>query len=121
MSDGDRIERLRRQFNLTQAQLAEELGVSLVTVNRWERGHAQPSPAAVRRIDLLESASRRPMATAPVPVRAVVGGRGEFLAPPVHIQLVTEAERLSFGYLASPAFATETSLIDPLPHQRLAV
>ena len=32
-----------------------------------------------------------------------------------------EAERLAHGYLFNPAFATETSLIDPLPHQRIAV
>ncbi|MDD4787388.1 MAG: helicase-related protein [Pirellulales bacterium] len=32
-----------------------------------------------------------------------------------------EGERLSFGHLANPAFATEISNIDPLPHQRIAV
>ena len=38
-----------------------------------------------------------------------------------HGQAVAEATRLSYGHLANPAFATEVSLIDPLPHQRIAV
>jgi len=42
--------RLRRQRGLTQEALAAELGVSFATVNRWERGHFSPSPAARRRL-----------------------------------------------------------------------
>ena len=34
---------------------------------------------------------------------------------------VAEATRLTYGHLFNPAFATEISLIDPLPHQRIAV
>ncbi|MGH7038493.1 MAG: hypothetical protein ACREE1_10200 [Stellaceae bacterium] len=34
---------------------------------------------------------------------------------------VAEAKRLAYGHLFNRAFATETSLIDPLPHQRIAV
>ena len=34
---------------------------------------------------------------------------------------MAEATRLSYGHLLNPAFATEVSLIDPLPHQRIAV
>ncbi|MCG3126042.1 MAG: RNA polymerase-associated protein RapA [Phycisphaerae bacterium] len=34
---------------------------------------------------------------------------------------MAEAERLSYGHLFNPTFATEVSLIDPLPHQRIAV
>ena len=37
------------------------------------------------------------------------------------VTAVAEAMRLSYGHLANPAFATEVSLIDPLPHQRIAV
>ncbi len=32
-----------------------------------------------------------------------------------------QGERLTYGHLFNPAFAAEISLIDPLPHQRLAV
>ena len=34
---------------------------------------------------------------------------------------LVEGERLSFGHLANPAFATEIASIDALPHQRIAV
>ncbi len=37
------------------------------------------------------------------------------------VRAVVEGERLTYGYLFNPAFATEISLIEPLPHQRLAV
>ncbi len=33
---------------------------------------------------------------------------------------VAEAHRLAYGHLFNSAFAAETSLIDPLPHHRLA-
>ncbi len=32
-----------------------------------------------------------------------------------------EAEWLAYGHLVAPTFATETSLTDPLPHQRMVV
>ncbi|MDW8373991.1 MAG: SNF2-related protein, partial [Planctomycetota bacterium] len=35
--------------------------------------------------------------------------------------MLVEGERLSYGHLFNPAFATEISEIDPLPHQRIAV
>ena len=35
--------------------------------------------------------------------------------------MIAEVERLSYGHIASPTFATETSRIEPLPHQRIAV
>ena len=37
------------------------------------------------------------------------------------VRLVAEAYRLHHAYLFNPIFATETSLIDPLPHQFIAV
>lgn len=44
-----------------------------------------------------------------------------FSTDPEIVRVVAEAERLAFGHLVNPAFAVETSLIDPLPHQRIAV
>jgi hypothetical protein len=38
----------------------------------------------------------------------------------VALRAVVEAERLSYGHQFNPAFATETSLVDPLPHQGIA-
>ena len=37
------------------------------------------------------------------------------------VRVVAEGERLAFGHQFNPAFATEISMIDPLPHQRIAV
>jgi SNF2 family DNA or RNA helicase len=45
----------------------------------------------------------------------------DFSAPAEVVRVVVEGERLNAGHLFNPAFATETALIDPLPHQRLAV
>ncbi len=45
----------------------------------------------------------------------------DFNADPDIVRVVVEGERLTYGHLFNPAFATETSKIDPLPHQRIAV
>ena len=52
--------------------------------------------------------------------------RFEIVYPPFRadanlVRLVAEAYRLRHAYLFNPIFATETSLIDPLPHQFIAV
>ena len=47
--------------------------------------------------------------------------RLDFGAKPPVVASVAEATRLAYGHLFNPAFATEISLIDPLPHQRIAV
>lgn len=39
----DRLEEHRLEHRITQVQLAELLGVSFVTVNRWLNRHAAPS------------------------------------------------------------------------------
>jgi superfamily II DNA or RNA helicase len=45
----------------------------------------------------------------------------DFTANPDIVRSLVEGERLSFGHLANPTFATEIASIDPLPHQRIAV
>jgi putative transcriptional regulator len=47
---GELIRSLRHELNLTQQQLSVELGVVTPTVNRWENGHSQPSPMALKLI-----------------------------------------------------------------------
>lgn len=47
---GRLIRELRLQMGLTQEQFAAFLGVVYPTVNRWENGHAQPSPMAIKLI-----------------------------------------------------------------------
>lgn len=46
------IHELRQLTKLTQVQLAGVLGVSYETINRWENGHIQPSPLALKQIQL---------------------------------------------------------------------
>lgn len=40
---GDRIKNLRQSYNLSQVQLAEQLGVSKQTVSNWENNNILPS------------------------------------------------------------------------------
>jgi len=44
---------IRAQLHLTQEQLAERLGVSFATVNRWEGGSSKPQRAAQEAIEAL--------------------------------------------------------------------
>jgi DNA-binding transcriptional regulator YiaG len=46
------IHELRQRLGLTQEQLAHQLGVTYLTVNRWENRHAKPSPIAMKLIEL---------------------------------------------------------------------
>jgi putative transcriptional regulator len=50
---GARVKELRCRLHLTQEAMAESLGVSFATVNRWENGWTAPSKLALRQIDLL--------------------------------------------------------------------
>ena len=45
-----RIRVLRGRLGLTQARLAELMGVSFVTVSRWENGQSHPSRLALEKI-----------------------------------------------------------------------
>lgn len=128
-----RIKQLRQTHGLTQANLAERLGVSYVTVNRWENGAARPSAKAWRKIAKVEALGFASVIHAPdVPNAVHEAGPAyntksstppimDFAADPQVVQVVAEAERLSFGHLLNPTFAAETALVDPLPHQRIAV
>lgn len=44
------IYELRQLTGLTQVQLAETLGVAYAKINRWENGHIQPSPLALKQL-----------------------------------------------------------------------
>ncbi|MBD2013591.1 helix-turn-helix domain-containing protein [Microcoleus sp. FACHB-53] len=46
------ISEIRQRLELTQEQLAHQLGVTCLTVNRWENRHAKPSPMALKLIEL---------------------------------------------------------------------
>ncbi len=40
------VKEMRRQLDLSQEDLARQLGVSYATVNRWENGQSMPSKLA---------------------------------------------------------------------------
>ena len=128
---GQRIRRLRGRLGLTQTQLADLLGVSFASVNRWENGQSRPSALAWRRITAAEEHGLEALRDSTGPAAEANGDgsapgrqqipRIDFLGDPETVRAVAEAERLGYGYLFNPAFATEISIIDPLPHQRIAV
>lgn len=44
------IRAVRRQLGLTQRQFGDRLGISFVTISRWENGHNKPEGAAERQL-----------------------------------------------------------------------
>lgn len=50
MKSSEIIKEIRSCLNLNQSELAEKLGVSFATVNRWEKGHCEPSQIAINLI-----------------------------------------------------------------------
>ena len=114
----------RDRRGLTQEQFAELVGVSFATVNRWENGQSRPNNLAWQRIVELDNQSRRELLGVPKVSEeesASAYSALDFSADPNAVSAVAEAHRLAYGHLFNAAFATETSLIDPLPHQRIAV
>ena len=114
-----RIKNVRGAQGLTQAQFAQLLGVSYASVNRWENGQSRPNNLAWSRIlEIEDSTTRDTNGDAPT---ASDMPSLDFAADSNAVWAVAEAHRLAYGHLFNPTFATETSLIDPLPHQRIAV
>jgi superfamily II DNA or RNA helicase len=113
-----RIRRLRDRLGLTQVEFAQRIGVAFATVNRWENGQTAPSPLSwqqVQRLDDDEEVGTDRTSYGPTSLALDFTGSADA------IRALAEGERLSFGHLFNPAFATEISQIDPLPHQRIAV
>ena len=115
-----RVKHLRERLGLTQARMAERIGVSFATVNRWENSQSRPTHLAWRQITDLEAGIHASTQQAE-PVTAPAAPALDFGAKPEVVAAVAEATRLAFGHLSNPAFAAEISSIDPLPHQRIAV
>ncbi len=107
------------------------VGVSFASINRWENGQARPNLLAWQKIERAEALGIHTLEekpfhaireekpayyVSPLPVPDL-----DFSTSPEIILAVAEGYRLAFGHQSNPAFATETSLIDPLPHQRIAV
>ena len=123
VASGAGIRSIRTGLGLTQSQFADRLGVTSITVHRWESGQSRPQRLAQNGLRELEAAlaerSAGPAsATATPPPSAVPL---DFAGNPDAISAVAEAARLTHGYQFNPAFATEVARIDALPHQRIAV
>ena len=130
-----RVKRLRSGAGLTQEQLAGRLLVTPLTVHRWESGQSVPRPLALDRLRQLEEelsatqATSAPSGDAPwssgSPLRVREGPAAtppfDFAGDPDAVSAAAEALRLAYGHQFNPAFASEISRIDPLPHQRIAV
>src|SRR5579859_6853360 len=57
---GSRVRVLRSLLGITQEQMAQELGVSFATVNRWETGRRVPSASSQGRLDALAASAPAP-------------------------------------------------------------
>jgi SNF2 family DNA or RNA helicase len=111
-----RAKRLGRGW--TQGELAERLDMTNVTISRWEKARVVPTPVFWEKFlevigEKAESKKRSGKSILPQAV--------DFMGDGLAVRAMVEGERLVFGHLANPAFATEVSKIDPLPHQRIAV
>lgn len=129
------VRTLRKQLGLTQSQLAERLGVTFVTVSRWETGQARPNRLALKALKSLVDPHPVPETIAPgirtgqfetreqqTPyVAAPLAAIPDFRTEGEIVRLFVEGQRLRYGHLFSPAFGVETALIDPVPHQIIAV
>ena len=120
---GANIRRLRLSLNLTQEQFANRLSVTPLTIIRWESGQSNPRKLALDRLRELEEAEHSANARTPLPKLARLSAPPalDFAGNPDAISAVAEAYRLIYGHQFNPAFASEISRIDPLPHQRIAV
>ena len=132
-----RVRHLRRNLDLTQAHFAARLGVSVITIHRWETGQSHPRRLALTRLAELEdehardAARRRELTRHGTPPSTLTMHSAthtaatppilDFNGDPARLSLFAECLRLTRGYQFNPAFASEISRIDPLPHQRIAV
>ena len=112
---------LRKRMGWTQQQFAERLHVTPLTVLRWEAGHSVPRPLAVAKLRELEQEFATSRATSRSSIARTEPPALDFAGNPNAVLAVAEAQRLAFGHQFNPAFASEISRIDPLPHQRIAV
>src|ERR1700730_11550493 len=80
----EEIKQARKKLKLSQKAFADVLGVSFATVNRWERGHAEPQADRLARIkDLIVNR----LATS-------AGADAAWIAPQIAIDFEGDAEHL---------------------------
>ena len=116
----ERVRRLRIRYELTQTRIAELMGVSFATVNRWENGQSKPSKLASQQILRVERYGLDALSKDFEPhmsIKEPDGAYGEeakkpivpeFTADPEIVRLVAEGHRLKYGHLYNPAFHCPT-------------
>jgi type I restriction enzyme M protein len=75
------LQAIRATLDLTQAELAERLGVSFATVNRWEGGSNKPQKTQLAKITALGEAAGVGLGDAPTTDTVVVRRRGRQAKP----------------------------------------
>lgn len=94
----------------------ERRGRVVVLDVRTFEGHPDPCGPWQQTVDVEAGMGADEARTNVEPVLGI-----DFAGTPEVVGAIAEATRLTYGHLFNPAFATEISLIDPLPHQRIAV
>jgi DNA-binding transcriptional regulator YiaG len=61
---GDKIKELRQAMGVTQAALAKQVGVTVITMNRWEKGKLRPTRQHRDRIYEIASRAHRTVSEA---------------------------------------------------------
>src|ERR1035438_9942949 len=88
----------RRARGWTQAELAERLGLTNVTISRWEKGRVEPLLLFWQKfLEVTGSEARSPGVARRAAVPEVVDFMGDGLA----VRAMVEGERLGFGRLRS--------------------
>jgi SNF2 family DNA or RNA helicase len=133
-----RIKTLRLRLKLSQQQFADLTNVPVTLFKQWENGTIQPPDSYWQRILAAETAGLQISSHSGRASGRIQEGRADyltgveqvgheehfptdFLADPDIVRTFVEGQRLVYGHLFNPTFATETSRIDPLPHQLIAV
>ena len=108
MSLGSKIKENRKQVKLTQPELAEEIGVSLTTLRRWEGGKTKPdSDNILLMAKILNTSTADLLGEADDP--ALVGGAGSpYQSEPLESNVVLEHTN-PMGWRKLPLLSKMTS------------
>jgi transcriptional regulator with XRE-family HTH domain len=129
------IKSLRQKFGLSQQQFANLINIPVPLVKQWERGQVQPPARYRQQIVMAEAMGVQALYKVGADsngsllhepgityfLEQEITPTIDFSTDPEIVRTVVEGERLTYGHLFNPAFADEILLIDPLPHQHLAV
>ena len=123
MDAGDGVAACSQRHGSHSDPVRRAIGVSSITVHRWESGQSRPRRLALARLRELagELAEQDTPAELPATPAAAATPPLDFAGNPEGVSAVAEALRLAYGHQFNPAFGSETARIDPLPHQRIAV